>query len=179
MSVRDTVRRSAAPIMRDLSLLRVQLVVGVLAFVALSSVGTLHHVYRNLILDHQQGSAGFIVAVFSVGGLSLSIWFSSIVTLLPVPLPEWRSSRGISELREYLSRVPSGRSGASVSISRSTAAVIASISILPLVGLALGLWLAIPATPGRDTFPFPVQEERIPDQPTLPRRTELPLVSRG
>jgi len=152
--------RSVGPVMVALSRLRAQLVVASLAFVTLSCVGTLHDTYRTMILDRQHGPGGFIVAVVSIMVLSLAIWFSSIIMMPRTQLPEWR------------------RSG-SASTPVSTAFVVAGISILPLMGLALGLWLAIPGTPGRDARPFSVEERPIPDQPAPQKRTELPLVSRG
>lgn len=175
----DDSEPSAMPVMHALSQLRAQLVVAGLAFIVLSSVGGLHDVYRNLVLDFQYGLAGLFVAVLSIMALSLSIWFSSIIMLPPIELPERPRRHGSSGLWEYFSRVLTWRESVSTHIPAAIALVVAGISILPLMGLALGLWLAIPDTPGRDAPPFSIQERPNPDQPTPQRRPEPPLVPPG
>ncbi len=77
----EAIPSSLMPLRRALPLLGPQLLVAVLAFIALSCVGELHQVYRNMILDFQDGSRGFVVAVISIIFLSLLIWSSSLIVL--------------------------------------------------------------------------------------------------
>jgi hypothetical protein len=170
-----------APASRILYQLRAQLIVSVLAFIAMSGVGEIHHVYRNMILEIQYGSSGFTVAVLSVAALSVFIWFSSIMVLLPmsasrepssslrfVELLHWWRYRGFfrSDFRDESA------------LSLWTAAIVGAVSILPLLGLALGLWLAIPKTP-EGALRSPGEELLTPDQTGPQNRTELPFTERS
>lgn len=65
--------------------LRAQLIVSALAFFALSGVGELRQLYRNIVLENNDGSYGFTIAVVSVVLLSGFIWLSSVITLFPNP----------------------------------------------------------------------------------------------
>jgi len=135
--------------------LRAQLIVSFLAFIATSSIGELHHVYRNMILETQYTRSDLAIAILSVAALSVFIWLSSILVLVPAGIERsfhfgrwfhrWydRSSRSNSPNLRWVS-----------THSHSTAAIVGAISVLPLLGLALGLWLAIPNTVERDQESF-------------------------
>jgi hypothetical protein len=164
---------------RVLYRLRAQVIVSVLAFTALAGIGEIHHVYRNMVLEIRSGWGSFVLAIVSVTVLSAFIWYTSIIVLLVLI----DSSGGRSDsLRTWRRRFPPSAFRDETYLSPTTAAIVAVVSVLPLLGLALGLWLAIPKMPEGGALRFPGQE-RTPDQPVpqprsngfgIENRTQLP-----
>jgi hypothetical protein len=157
--------------------LRAQLIVSALAFLALSGVGELRQLYRNIVLENNDGSYGFTIAVVSVVLLSGFIWLSSVITLFPEP--ESRQSSRLSiflhELRTSLSPRTEDME-TSAAFSPAKAAIVGFVAILPILGLAVGLRLAIPRTLDGVPLPVPREEPGAPDRVGPQNRTELPLI---
>jgi len=168
----QSLRRHLQHVGRVLYKLRAQLIVSVLAFIALSGISEMHQVYRSLVLDRRHGAGDFFGGLLGVAALSVILWYSSLTVLLFVQ--EWSTApRSLRAWWREL-RVRNLRSAGESPLPRSTAVIVAAISVLPLLGVALGLWFAIPKPPQGQELRFPAEYLRTPDRAAPEKRTELP-----